>query len=146
MTQRIPAIAQIVAKHVGATATQTDNFLLQANDYDGIVFELITSQASGSSGQTLDVYVQCQDDAGNWRDVVHFAQVSASSATPLYAEVSAGSSNKYIGAVGDKTIGAGAVGIAIVNNNLRCVGVIAGTAPDFAYQVTAYISSQSGRT
>lgn len=145
MSQRIPAIAQVIAIHAAAATTQTDNFTLQANDYDSIAIEVTCSAASGTS-PTLDVYVQCQDSQGNWRDVVHMGQVTAVLTNPLYAEVSSGDSERYIGAVGSATVAAGSLGVPILNNNLRVYSVIGGTTPSFTYTVTAYICNQSPRS
>jgi len=143
---RIPAIAQLILSQTAATAAATiQPFNLSPSDFDGVTFELNVTAVTGTS-PTLDVYIQTQDSAGNWRDVVHFTQITASSASRYYAEITPGSGDRYIGAVTSTGISAGTLGVGILTNNLRAVSQIGGTTPTFTYTLQAYLSAQSGRT
>jgi hypothetical protein len=143
---RIPAIAQQILTQTAATAAATiQPFILSPSDFDGVTFELNVTAVTGTS-PTLDLFIQTQDTDGNWRDCVHFTQITASSASRYYASLTPGSSDRYIGAITTTSISAATLGVGLLTNNLRAVANLGGTSPAFTYTLRAYLSAQSGRT
>lgn len=124
MALRSPAQSfQVLPGAIIATGVGTA-FRLPFTDWDSLLAQLTTTLDSGSG--TLDVYLQTQDPAGNWYDMVHFVQIAAAVTVPLYARLSL-EGQSYVGAVGSKTIAASAVGVPPITNNFRLAWTVSGT-------------------
>lgn len=146
MLRQGSVISQALMNALTKTATGTTDNIFQEFDFDSVTFELFTANAGGTS-PTLDLYIQTQDNAGNWHDCVHFTQLTGNitQANAYYATVACGDNTRWIGQTGSKTISAGAVGSPILSRLVRCAYTIGGTGPTFDISVNCYFNHQSGR-
>lgn len=128
----------------GTTATTgVSTQFLPEFDFGSVTFRLDTDNVSGTS-PALDVYLQTSPDGGaTWYDSVHFAQVTAALAagSELWATVASAEPTKYHGAAATKSIAASAVGIPLLDRQVRLAWTIAGTSPTFDIIVDAFLNN-----
>lgn len=129
---------QLVASAVRTSSSNSGVIVLTDTDFSNALIQLACTQASGTS-PTLDVYVQQSLDGGTtFKDMAHFAQLTASAANNHYVNLAVGADNVVAGAVGDATISASAVGTTPVTNIWRVKWVIGGTDPAFTFSVNGF--------
>ena len=123
------------------TATGTSStFVLTANDFNNIVVGLSCASVSGTS-PTFDLYLQTLGPDGNWYDCYHWAQQTANTTanTQLFANISNGDgASTAIGSVGNKTVGANALGVPLLSTAVRFAYTITGTTPSITPTVNVY--------
>lgn len=145
MLRQGSSITQVIASQAAATdATLIDTTVLQEFDFDAVTFELNVSQIAATTN-TTDVYIQTQDASGNWYDMVHFQQLTASATNSYYATVPIAGSARYIGQAAATSIAASGFGVPLLSRAVRVVGLIGGSTPTTSYTVKAWFNHQAGR-
>lgn len=147
MLRQGSVISQQLLSAAVQTASTNTPVVLQEFDMDSITFELFVAGTAGTT-PTLDVYIQTQDNAGNWHDCCHFTQITANVAQTLahYCSVPVADTPRSLGSVGSQTIAANsAVGVPILSRALRVSTVIGGSSPSFTITLTAYFNHQNMR-
>lgn len=125
------------------TASGSDVIVLPKGDFDSVLVELNVSAASGTT-PTLDLYAQTTIDGGsNYLDAVRFAQITTTTSNKHYAIISIPRNSAVIGAVGDATISASAVGVPLCSRIVRIKYAIGGTSPSFSFTVKFYAVDQN---
>lgn len=143
MLRQGSSITQLLATQSAATgAALTDTSVLSEFDFDAVTFELNVSQIAATTN-TTDVYIQTKDSSGNWLDMVHFAQLTASSANSYFATVPVAGGRIYIGQAASTSISAGAIGAPVLSRDIRVVGIIGGSTPTTSYTVKAWFNHQA---
>lgn len=112
----------------------------------------ITAVLVGSTGGTLDVYIQISpDDGGHWFDAVHFAQLAGGAAAVTYSTNISSISQPISAApvvVGSALTPALAVATTVQGlgfNRMRLV-MVAGTGTSAGAAVTVYVVPQRNGT
>lgn len=106
--------------------------------FDDLIIEVDVSAASGTT-PTLDIYVQQTLDGTNYVDVAHLTQITAVLTNKARLVVKRGNFTDGVKeGVGDATVAAGALGLALLTTNGRIKWVIGGTTPSFTFSVMSY--------
>ena len=141
---RIPLTTLNTVTVASATADSTSTIVIPTNDWDGLLFKLLVTDISGGTSPTLDVYVQTTLDGGsNWLDVCHFTQITATTSNPVFIQVPQ-DRNAVIGAVGDATIGSGALGVPVLSKSMRIKYVLGGSPSSVSFTVAVIAPQESG--
>jgi hypothetical protein len=132
----------IYTKNITSTSSGTDAFVIDVNDFDSVLFKLDVATLSGGTSPTIDVYFQTSLDGGStFKDVCHFAQITAATTNSLFA-ISSSVKDAYIGAVGDASISAGSVGIPVASKYARLKYVISGSPTSVDFTASAILVNQ----
>lgn len=133
---------QTLVASASRTASGNSGALTLNGDFDRCVLELAVTAVTGTS-PTLDLYIQETLDGTNYIDVCHFTQVTAALTNPHRVVLnSIDVSDALKEGIGDATVSAGQLGLALVTNKVRVKWVIGGTSPDFTFAVTSYADKQ----
>lgn len=129
---------QLVPSSARTSSGNSGTIIYPYADIQNLVLRLNVTAASGTS-PTLDVIFQQSFDNGtNWVDVARFSQITGTTANPHYICLSVGTNDRVTGAVGDNTISAGTVGVALVSPVWRVRWIIGGTSPSFTFVVDSF--------
>lgn len=134
MLRNNPLSYQVNVASTGTTGT-TPVFNLPFTDLNAVTAGLVITTATAG---TIDVYVQTQAPDGNFYDVYHYAQQSATTTagSQVFGAFNAEDGQRAIGVVGSKTISANTLGVGPLSNTWRIAFTIA-TGP-FAFSVNFY--------